>query len=583
MRRKVKKIFSVILLASLLVGCGDTEAEVMPEDILVETMKPIQGEFAVANEFIGTISPEEAVYVIPFVSGEVEETYVSVGDTVSEGDILAQIDDESAQLQLASAQASYDTAEASKKQTLGGSWDLKTQQTESSINQLQNQTTDLQETIDDSKTFLGNVDGDLAQVTKWEEDTKDDLEDEGKAYAKIAGFANTYQAVISALQAAGVGVAEGGLGTYISTVISLPAASLSDADKAASTAIAQGQGLLQALSAAGLSESSVTSNGLAMAQASYQSAQSAYTGAATRKAKLEQTQIGYVNGIESEQDNLEDLNDNISTAQTAGDLTNGQVKQETEAVLNAQINAAGVGVKSAQYQIDMYKITAPISGVVEAANISAHDVATSSTPAYIISNKDSMMVTFSVSESIQPTLSVGQKILIDQNGVQYGGTITEVPTMVDSTTGLFTIKANLPVNGDSICSGTIVKVIADTYKEDNTLQIPYDAVYYDNGQAYVYCIESGLAKRYDIETGIFNNETMTVISGITGESNLITTWATGLRDGAVVSVKGAENEINAGEELKLETGKKETIENSTTKEPTKECESLTDAGVETVE
>ena len=57
----------------------------------------------------------------PKVSGTVTAAYFEVGDTVKEGDVLFKIDDEAAQLQMKSAEASYSQAEAGVTAATSGS------------------------------------------------------------------------------------------------------------------------------------------------------------------------------------------------------------------------------------------------------------------------------------------------------------------------------------------------------------------------------------------------------------------------------------------------------------------------------
>ncbi len=210
----------------------------------------------------------------------------------------------------------------------------------------------------------------------------------------------------------------------------------------------------------------------------------------------------------------------------------------------ASVNAAQVGMESAQvavdsaeYQLDMYTLTAPISGVIEAVNVEAHDFASPSSPAFVISNKDTMTLTFYVSEGIRNVLSVGQKIQADRNDRLYGAAITEIGSMIDQSTGLFAVKACVSTPDESLLTGTSVKIIADTYCQDQALLIPYDAVYYDDGQPYVYVAVGDMAERRDIETGIFDEETITVLSGLGAEEQVIVSWSANLREGAKVSVQ----------------------------------------------
>ena len=106
-----------ILGAVSLVGCaqfggGNEEAQVQDLTISVEAANPVTGNLVLQNEFMGSISPEETVYVFPKAQGEVTSTNFEVGDIVQEGDVLFTIDDEVAQLQLASAQVGAASAKA---------------------------------------------------------------------------------------------------------------------------------------------------------------------------------------------------------------------------------------------------------------------------------------------------------------------------------------------------------------------------------------------------------------------------------------------------------------------------------------
>ncbi|MDE7358092.1 MAG: efflux RND transporter periplasmic adaptor subunit, partial [Lachnospiraceae bacterium] len=181
--------------------------------------------------------------------------------------------------------------------------------------------------------------------------------------------------------------------------------------------------------------------------------------------------------------------------------------------------------------------TAPIDGVIEAVNVQAHDFDSPQSPAFVISNKNTMTVTFGVSEGIRGTLRVGQKIQVDRNGKLYDAAITELGSMVDQTTGLFMIKSCVSTPDASLLTGSSVKVTAETYSQTDALLIPYDAVYYDDSQPYVYVAENGTAKRKDVETGIFDMDTITVLSGLSAEDTLITSWSANLREGAEVSVQ----------------------------------------------
>lgn len=89
----------------LLGGCGSNAVQDTAEisAVVVDMEQAQTGKLTLQNSFVGTVSPEELVYVIPFASGTVTDTYFEVGDQVTAGDVLFKIDDSAAKLQLEQA------------------------------------------------------------------------------------------------------------------------------------------------------------------------------------------------------------------------------------------------------------------------------------------------------------------------------------------------------------------------------------------------------------------------------------------------------------------------------------------------
>jgi RND family efflux transporter MFP subunit len=546
--RVMAVLMAAACVCSVVTGCGETEEEVSSDVIPVTVQSPEAGALTLKNEFIGTISPQESVYVIPMVSAEVISADVSVGDEVEAGQILCKLDSEAAELQLASAQAQYDSVAASVDAAKVG-YEIAQAQQESTdaqldaqmggqknlqMYQLQIQVDTVQSGIDDIYKQLDDLAEDKADA----EDKKDELK---SARNQANSYLQQAQAAYTAAQQAVTALEPGDTAALSQIIYSQFNNSQDQYDAALKKA----------------------KEDLETAKSVYEQAQSAATAASTA---YEQAKAG----IESIEDGEEQLNDTLADtyksleqAEAIKNITEEQVYGDTQKVVDANkktaalsvdsaaasVNSAQVGMESAQvaidsaeYQMDMYTVTAPISGVIEAVNVKEHDFASPSSPAFVISNKDTMMITFYVSEGIRNTLSVGQKVEADRNGTLYDAAITEIGSMIDQSTGLFAIKACVSDPDESLLTGISVKVTMDTYSQDDALLIPYDAVYYDDSQPYVYVAVDNIAERRDIETGIFDEETITVLSGLSAEDQLITSWSANLRAGSEISVQAEESD-----------------------------------------
>ena len=590
MRMRYGKIYhktTAVLLAAacvsvFLAGCGQTsEAAVQEEEaqedlIPVEVAAPEAGTLTLKNEFVGTVSPEESVYVVPMVSAEVLNMDISVGDQVTAGQELCKLDTEAAKLQLESAKAQYNSAEAGVQAAEVG-YEIAQAQYDSTVAQLdmQNEQTQrqkdltmyqMQMQIDGIDDGIEDINEQIADLNEEKEDADEQKDDLKRARENANNYVKQAQTAYNkAAKTYGYKAATVRYQTAVAAVTALetPGAESSVPDYENELAKAK-----EELKSAEESLKTIE-DVLKPLQETLQAAQAA---AAQTSSAYEQAKAG----IESIDDGKEKLEESLADTYKSREQTE-KVKNLTEAQLNvstqsvqeagkrtaalgvdsaaAQVNSAKVGaegakvaIDSAEYQLDMYTLTAPIDGVIEAVNVKEHDFASTGNPAFVISNKDTMTVTFGVSEGIRNTLHVGQSVEVDRNGETFNASITEIGSMLDQTTGLFMVKTCVSAPDGSLLTGSSVKVTADTYSQADALLIPYDAVYYDESQPYVYVAQGDTAKRKDVETGIFDEQTITILSGLSAEDQLITSWSSNLRDGAAISIQETEDSDKEAEE-----------------------------------
>lgn len=240
--------------------------------------------------------------------------------------------------------------------------------------------------------------------------------------------------------------------------------------------------------------------------------------------------------------------DSLKNAQATYGLSNGQAYEDTAAALETQIQAAEVGVKSAEMQLEYYSPTTPISGTVVAKNVEQYGMVQPGYAAYVISNQDAMNVTFAVSGQVRESLQIGMPVTLEKDGNTYPGTITEISQTVDPQSGgLFSVKAITEADGDKLVSGTAVKLTVDTFRSENAVLIPYDAVHFESEQAYVFVIEDNKAVKTPITIGLMNDDTVEVTDGLADGSRVVATWSSQLEDGALVRIVGESQNSNAGE------------------------------------
>ena len=389
----MKRTISALLCCTLvlaLAGCQEqTEEPLLDTTVTVETAAAQTGDLSTQSTYIGTISAEGTASVVAMVSGNVEQVAVSVGDTVTAGDFLCRIDDESARLGLQNAQAAVNSAQESYNSALAnyGGADLPV---------LQEQLRLAQDNYEDTQVLL-----------------------------------------------------------------EIGAASQAEVDQA------------------------------------YQALLSAQAGLDAARASLNSAQAG--------------------------------------------IQSARVGVESAQYQLSLYNLTSPISGVVEAVNVTENNFAASGTAAFVISNGSNKTVTFYVTDSVRQTLTPGQAVTVDYNGQTYEGAITEIGGVVDAQVGQFQVKAVID-GAQDLPDGLSVELTTTAHQANGAVLIPSDAMFFEDGISYVYVVQDGKAVRTDVTIGLYTADQIAVTAGLNPGDEVITTWSSSLRDGVDVRQASAEEE-----------------------------------------
>lgn len=380
-------------LVLALSGCQEqVEEPVLDTTVTVETTAVQTGDLSTQSTYIGTISAEGTASVVAMVSGNVEQVAVSVGDTVTAGDLLCRFDDESARLSLQNAQAAVSSA---------------------------------QESYNSAVANYGGADLPLLQE-------------------QLRLAQDNYDDTLALLE--------------------IGAASQAEVDQAHQTLL------------------------------------SAQAGVEAARASLNSAQAG--------------------------------------------IRSAQVGVESAQYQLSLYNLTAPISGVVEAVNVTENNFAASGTAAFVISNGSNKTVTFYVTDSVRQTLTPGQAVTVNYNGQTYEGAVTEIGGVVNAQVGQFQVKAVID-GAQDLPDGLSVELTTTAHRAAGAVLVPSDAMFFEDGVAYVYLLQDGKAVRSDVTIGLYTADEIAVTDGLTPGDQVITTWSASLRDGADVRLAGAETDAPA--------------------------------------
>jgi RND family efflux transporter MFP subunit len=228
-----------------------------------------------------------------------------------------------------------------------------------------------------------------------------------------------------------------------------------------------------------------------------------------------------------------------------GDLSEQEYEQYQNNLKSAQLQYENAKINY-QKQVDYSTITAPISGRIESCDVEVYDRVNQNNQLCVIAGTGESRITFYVTQRMMNNLREGDELEVVKNGTTYKGWITEISTMVDSTTGLFKVKAALEET-DEIAVGSTVKINLVTDRSENVMLVPVNAIYYSGGDGFVYLYEDGVAKMTPVEVGLYDDENAEIISGITADDMVVSTWSSNLYEGAKIRLLGDTSEESSQE------------------------------------
>lgn len=263
------------------------------------------------------------------------------------------------------------------------------------------------------------------------------------------------------------------------------------------------------------------------------------------------------NSMDSASVSLSEAQSNLERMQilyASGDLSAQEYEQYQNKAKSAELQYESAKL-AYDRQVEYSTVTAPIAGKIESCDVEIHDHVNQNGQLCVIAGEGEKTVSFYITERMMQNVKAGDELDIQKDGTTYKAHISEVSSMVDSSTGLFKVKAELE-NAGGIATGSTVKLNLVTDHTENVMVVPVDAIYYSGGEGYVYVYEDGVIHMVPVEVGLYDSENAEIKSGLSADDLVVSTWSNNLYEGANVELKG-ENESTAAGNAGADAGKPE--------------------------
>ena len=200
-------------------------------------------------------------------------------------------------------------------------------------------------------------------------------------------------------------------------------------------------------------------------------------------------------------------------------------------------------IEAIQEQINMTKITSPISGVVDhiGAKIGQYSAPGMPDPAFRVINSSKMKVKAEFAESYISKVSTGNEVdlYFPDLGINLNTKAQHVAKFINPMTRTFTVETAIPGDLSAYRPNMVAVMKVVDYKNDNALVLPINSLLTSGTETYVYTIseENGnkVARRKPVVLGATYDGKAEIVSGISAGESIITTGQFEIAEGSVVT------------------------------------------------
>ncbi|AWK49873.1 efflux RND transporter periplasmic adaptor subunit [Clostridium beijerinckii] len=222
----------------------------------------------------------------------------------------------------------------------------------------------------------------------------------------------------------------------------------------------------------------------------------------------------------------------FAAASENASITNAIINPDNIASAKAQMDSAQAALDIAKHQLDNATITAPIAGKISAKNISVGELTPTQTPSLILENANSVNVIIKVTETNINDIYIGMaaKISVPSTGLSYDGTISTISPSADQKTGMFDVQVDINGSDDNLKLGMVTNVTLVNSNEDDTLLVPKESVFEEDGTSYVYVLNSNILAKHTVTVGASKNQYVEIKYGISANDQIVVEGSSNIKD-----------------------------------------------------
>ncbi|MBI5457294.1 efflux RND transporter periplasmic adaptor subunit [Candidatus Kaiserbacteria bacterium] len=224
-------------------------------------------------------------------------------------------------------------------------------------------------------------------------------------------------------------------------------------------------------------------------------------------------------------------------------ISGGQAEDVASA--RAALKQTQGGLAAARANLEKSIIRAPISGTINSFSLKRGDYVQMTTPVLTVANNGSLEVLAYVTENDARDITVGQRVTMD--GAT--GVVTRLAPALDPLTKKIEVRISVSnardlTNGQSVLV-TIARASVGTSPTTARITIPISAVKVESERSVVFTLDNGVLTAHEVKLGALLGERVVISGGLTPDMRIVVD-ARGLREGENVEVSAEGGSSSGG-------------------------------------
>ncbi len=186
-------------------------------------------------------------------------------------------------------------------------------------------------------------------------------------------------------------------------------------------------------------------------------------------------------------------------------------------------------------------VRATSKGVVAMKFVNLGQQVAVGTPLFKIIDPEDLIVNVHLPERALSDELLGRKVIVESEaiGVKADGIVEKVSPIVDPRSGTVSVKIAIDKN-TKLLSGMFVRTRLVTNEKTNVMAVPRRALIYNEDEISIFVVDGTVAKRKVIEIGLKDSINAEVVTGLTGEEQVIVMGQDTLKNGTLILVEQTE-------------------------------------------